>query len=88
MKILTEIKEVQEEGLLALIGQEVTLFCAIYIYAGKLVGVNDKCVKLENPKIVYETGDFTTKRWKDAQALPGKYHYVTTNLIESFGLVK
>lgn len=33
--------EVQNEGLLALIGKRVTLFCSAYIYTGKLVGVND-----------------------------------------------
>lgn len=88
MKVLTNITEVKEEGLLALIGQQVTLFCAIYIYTGKLVGVNDTCVKLENPKIVYETGAFNTKDWKDAQSLPSQYHYVSTAMIESFGIVK
>ena len=88
MKVLTNITEVKEEGLLALIGQQVTLFCAIYIYTGKLVGVNDTCVKLEDPKIVYETGAFTTKDWKDAQSLPSKHHYVSTAMIESFGVVK
>lgn len=94
MKVSKEAKVVQEtiveeenEGLLALLGQQVTLFCAVYIYTGKLVGVNKTCIKLENPKIVYETGAFNTKDWKDAQALPNDF-YVQTAMIEGFGLVK
>lgn len=49
MKVLTE-KE--GEGFLSLMGETITCFCAIYIYTGKLVGVNDACIKLENPSIV------------------------------------
>ena len=86
MKVLVESRE--GEGLESLIGQEVTLFCINYIYAGKLVGVNTTCVKLENPKIVYETGAFSEKGWKDAQALPNKYFYIMLSAVESFGICK
>ena len=85
MKKLVEI--VDTEGLEKLIGERVTLFCAIYIYTGKLVGVNDSCVLLQDAAIVYETGPLTDGKWKDAQALPGDW-YVTTSMIESFGLLK
>ena len=54
------------EGLEALMGQRITLFCMNYIYTGKLVGVNATCVKLSDPAIVYETGDPTNaakRRW-------------------------
>jgi hypothetical protein len=34
------------EGLEALLGEQVVLLCACYIYSGKLVGVNTSCVKL------------------------------------------
>lgn len=87
MKVLKTIEEVKEEGLLALIGQRVTLFCAVYIYTGELVGVNDSCVKLKDAAIVYETGSFSDKAWKDAQKLPNDW-YVQTGLIESFGVLK
>ena len=87
MKKLIEIREEENEGFMALMGKEVTIFCLTYIYAGKLVGVNDTCVLLENPKIVYETGPFDTKTWKDAQKLPNNL-YVSMNCIESFGEVK
>ena len=82
-----EVIEVENEGLVSLIGQKITLFCAVYIYTGKLVGVNDKYVKLENPKIVYETGAFTSPEWKDAQSLPNEF-YIMTRMVESFGVLK
>ena len=87
MKICKEVVEVSGEGFEALLGQTVTLFGAVYIYTGQLVGVNDTCVKLKNPKIVYETGPFNEKNWKDAQSLPNEL-YVQRGLIEAFGIVK
>ena len=81
------VKEVEGEGLESLLGQTVTLFCGVYIYTGKLVGVNDTCVKLEDVKIVYETGPFIEKAWKDAQSLPYAW-YVSRQGIESFGILK
>lgn len=88
MKQLVEVKEVDGEGLIGLMGQTVTLFGAVYIYTGKLVGVNDTFVKLEDASIVYETGPFGEKAWKDAQKLPNKFWYVKTDMIESFGILK
>ena len=87
MKKLINVTEVEGEGLEGLLGEQVTFFCAVYIYTGKLVGVNTTFVKLENPKIVYETGAFTEKNWKDAQSLPNEL-YLQTAMIESFGIVK
>ena len=81
------ITEVENEGLVKLLGERVTLFCANYIYTGKLVGVNESCVLLEDAAIVYETGPLTDKAWKDAQSLPRAW-YVQTAFIESFGLLK
>lgn len=85
MKVL--VNEVENEGLFALMGKRVTLFTGVYIYTGKLVGVNDTCVKLEDAGIVYETGSFNEKNWKDCQNLPNDW-YVTTHSIESFGELK
>jgi hypothetical protein len=81
------ITEVEGEGLVKLMGERVTLFCVNYIYTGKLVGVNDTCVLLEDAAIVYETGSFTEKNWKDAQSLPSDW-YVSLSAIESFGILK
>ena len=87
MKVINNVVEVSDEGLEGLLGQTVTFFCAVYIYTGKVVGVNAVCVKLENPKIVYETGPFADKDWKDAQPLPHEF-YLMTAMIEAFGVLK
>ena len=87
MKVLKHIEEIECEGLLALLGQRITVFCAVYIYTGELVGVNDTCIKLKDPSIVYETGPFNDKKWKDAQALPNEF-YIQIGMIEGFGVVK
>ena len=79
--------EVEGEGLTALLGKRVTIFCAVYIYTGDLVGVNDTCVLLNNAAIVYETGAFSDKAWADAQSLPNEW-YVQKSMIESFGVLK
>jgi hypothetical protein len=81
------VREVEGEGLESFLGQTITLFCGVYIYTGKVTGVNATCVKLESAKIVYETGELTSGTWKDAQALPGVW-YVATQSIESFGVLK
>lgn len=85
MKVLMEIKE---DGLESLMGKKVILFCANYFYTGILTGVNKSFVKLENPAIVYETGAFTDKQYKDEQLLGTKEHFVRIPAIESFGIAK
>ena len=87
MKKILNVTEVEGEGLMALIGERVTLFCLNYIYTGLLVGVNDSCVMLKDAAIVYETGPLTSKDWKDSQSLPGEW-YVQISAVESFGRLK
>ena len=87
MKKLVQVQEVEGEGLVALMGQRVTLFCMNYIYAGTLSGVNSSCVLLEDAGIVYETGAFTDNTWKDYQRLPNSL-YVQLAAIESFTVLK
>ena len=81
------IEETEQEGLVKLMGERITLFCLNYIYTGKLVGVNDQFVKLEDAAIVYETGAFAEKEWKDAQKLPRPV-YVMLQTVESFSVLK
>jgi len=81
------ITEEQGEGLEKLLGERVTLFCCRYIYTGKLVGVNETCVLLSDCGLVYETGSFEEKEWKDYQKLPHDW-YVQIQSIESFGILK
>ena len=67
---MMKVVEVPTEGLAALLGQKVLLLCANYFYSGKLVGVNDSYVLLEDAGIVYETGSWSDRKWKDEQKLP------------------
>jgi hypothetical protein len=85
---MKKIVEVDEKGLESLLGERVLLMCANYFYTGKLVGVNSTFVVLEDPAIVYETGDFCLKNFKDEQKLHVKQWYVQTRAIESYGLGK
>ncbi len=87
MKKLVNVVEVEGEGLDGLLGERITLFCLNYIYTGKLVGVNDKYVKLDEAAIVYETGPLNDKKWADAQALPNAL-YVMVGCVESFMILK
>lgn len=87
MKML--VKQVEGEGLDALLGQRVLLFCLNYIYTGVLEGVNESCVLLTDPSIVYETGPFKgSAGYKDAQPLHADKWYVQRGAIESFGVSK
>ena len=88
MKKQAEIIDVENEGLISLLGETITLMCMNYTYTGKLTGVNNTCVLLENPAIVFETGDFSDDSWKDVQRLPHKEFYVQLSAVESFGVMK
>ena len=76
------------EGLLKLMGEVVTLYCASFIYSGKLIGVNDECVLLDDAVIVYDTGSHAKKEWELAEPMPHKTWYVMKAKIESFGVFK
>ncbi len=84
MKKLVQFQEVEGEGMEALMGQNVTLFCGVYIYHGKLTGVNDEFVLIENAHIVYATGPFPDAKFKDAQKLGDEWR-VQKSAIESYG---
>ena len=81
------VEDAQAEGLEKFLGEKITLFCLNYIYTGRLLGVNDSCVLLAEAAVVYETGAFNDKSWKDAQPLPQNW-YVQRAAIESFGSLK
>ena len=71
-------------GLEGLMGEQVLLLCGNYFYSGKLVGVNKTVVALEDASIVYETGEWSLKAWKDAQSMGPGETYVRIQWIESF----
>lgn len=87
-KPTTEVIEVPDEGLVSLMGKTVLLMCANYFYTGKLVGINESCVELQSPSIVYETGDWQKDGWTDAQRLKADVWYVQVASIESYGVVE
>lgn len=85
MKMLpAKVVEVANEGLTSLLGEDVLIFCFNYFYYGKLVGVNDTCIKLENVYQVFETGAFNDSKFRDAQKFAAEW-YIQNSAIESFG---
>jgi hypothetical protein len=86
---LKKIIEVNDGvGLESLLGEKVLLICSAYFYTGKLSGVNDSFVELEDPAIVYETGAWSDKNYRDVQPLHTKKFHVQRASIESFGVSK
>ena len=88
MKQLVKVQEIEGEGLEGLLGQQVLLMCGNYFYTGKLVGVNDSFVKLNDPAIVYETGPWANRGYSTTQKLHVSEWYIQRMAIESFGLSK
>ena len=86
MKVL--IEEDTKEGMDGLMGKRVLLMSAGYFYEGKLIGINETCVKLSDPHIVYNTGSWTDKTYEDRQKLHADEWYVSLGLIEAFGVSK
>ena len=77
------VVEVENEGFAAFLGKKITLWCVDYIRTGRLVGINDKFIKLDEAAIVYETGELGAKAFKDAQET-GKEMYVMVQAITAF----
>ena len=88
MKKLKQVIEVEDSGLIELLGKRVTFFCLNYIYVGKLTGVNETYIELEDPAIVYSTGDFKNASYSDEQSLNVPKFFISMNCIESFGELK
>jgi len=84
---MKRIIETNDGGFDGMIGEKVCLFCGVYIYAGKLVGVNDNHLELDDAKLVYETGELATGDWTDAQLLPSRWRVMIQG-IESWGAAK
>ncbi len=85
MKKIVQVDD--NDGFESLLGERITLFCLNYIYTGDLVGVNSTYLLLENAAVVYETGAYTDKQWKDAQPLPNAWR-VQMAAVESWGVLK
>jgi hypothetical protein len=84
MKKLVNVQEVEGEGLLGLLGENVLLFCMNYIYTGKLIGVNDTEVMLENAGIAFDVGNIGSDEFAEMERFK-RPHYVRLSSIESYG---
>ena len=83
--VVQEAKVVDEEGgMITLLGKTVLFQCMNYNYIGKLIGVNGSCIEIDDAKVVFETGPYTSSTMKDAQAVHKKRMFVQTAAIESF----
>lgn len=70
-------------GFESLIGKNIVVWAGVYIYSGRLAGINDGDILLEDACVVYETGELTGKSFKDAQRLPNRL-YVRKAAIECY----
>jgi len=66
-----------------LIGKEVVVLCANYIYTGVLEAVSHDVLVLSSPSIVYETGEWSDDTWRDAQRLPARRITIERSASES-----
>jgi hypothetical protein len=78
------ITEVENEGLMSLMGKRVFVVASSYFYEGVLTGVNNECVLLEDAYFVFESGDFTGNKIDLAEKIQSGKIYVQKNMIESF----
>lgn len=76
MKKLVQVQEIEGEGLESLLGERVLIMCAGYFYEGKLIGVNESFIKLDDSAIVYSTGEWNNESYADIQKLHQKEWYV------------
>lgn len=81
---MKRLVEEENAGMIGLLEKNITIFTSGYFYSGKLIGVNDTCVELGNPSIVYETGEFSDSSYKVKQSLNVDNCYISNNAIESF----
>ena len=79
-----ELIEVDNAGLISLIGKKVSIMSVVYHYAGTLVGVNNSCVELEDAGIVYLTGRWDRSKYEDFQKIPTAILHVAIPTIEAF----
>ena len=79
------VEQSDKDGLEKLLGEKVMLICAGYFYAGKLIGVNDRDVVLSEPKIVFNTGDWSAEKNEYEEKIPADEWFIKTESIESYG---
>lgn len=76
----TETKDELEKYL----DKQIVFLCSNYFYTGKLVGFNDDFFTIKDPAIIYETGSWSNKEWKDCQKMNEDEISVMKHSIECF----
>jgi len=71
-----------------LTGKKATFFCMNYIYTGVVASIDERTICIKEPAIVYETGPFVSKEYKDVQSLCVPEFFINRDAIESFGILK
>ena len=82
----TVVRKKQDEWT-GLMGKKITLFCMNYVYTGTLDSRSVDTVKLTDASVVFETGAFSEKGWKDFENLPNPV-YVQIRNVEAFMILK
>ena len=80
---MRRIVETDDGGMDALLGKRVLFMCANYFYVGRLIGLNEISVQLDDASLVYETGRWDSSSWKDAERLPSTLN-IMIHFIESY----
>ena len=81
---MKKVFEVSDEGLNYFLGKRIFIVAQSYFYVGKLTGINETCVLLEDSKFVLESGSFEEKGLAIAEKIPGGKCYVMIRNIECF----
>lgn len=69
-------------------GKRVMLFGSKYIYTGRVVGVNEEVVRLQDAQIVQTTGPYRERGYHDEQKLPSNEWSVLLSSLESYGVIE
>lgn len=68
--------------------EQLFVFANNYHYTGKLIAINNNFIILQDPYIVYSTGDWDNKQWSDCQKLPTKELHIMLSAVESYFITK
>lgn len=84
MKKLVNVQEVEGEGLIKFLGEQVIIYCDSFFYSGVVSGVNGEFVLLTDASIVYDVGEPSAKVYTNVKKLPYD-PYIMKAKIEHFG---
>lgn len=74
----------ESRGLLEERGKVVLVHCINYIYSGMLTNVSDTEVELTKAQVVFETGGYSDKKFKNAQSVQNTPVHLSRGAIESW----